>query len=101
MRLADPTRHTEAITRRPLLLGAPARLIRHGGQTHLTISHPHAEAAWVDATCREIAGFFGTLRRTAEQLSPLQRWYRMLSRALVKYLNGRQLQPPAALPAQA
>jgi hypothetical protein len=25
----------------------------------------------------------------------------MLSRALVKYLNGRQLQPPAALPAPA
>jgi hypothetical protein len=101
VRLADPTRHTEAITSRPLLLSAPARLTRHGGQTRLTISHPHAEAAWVEATCREIAGFFGTLRRTAEQLSPLQRWYRMLSRALVKYLNGRQLQPPAALPAPA
>jgi hypothetical protein len=55
----------------------------------------------VEATCRDIAAFFGTLRRTAEQLSPLQRCYRMLSRALVKYLNGRQLQPPAALPAPA
>jgi hypothetical protein len=101
VRLADPTRHTEAITSRPLLLSAPARLTRHGGQTRLTISHPHAEAAWVEATCREIAAFFKTLGRTAEQLSPLQRWYRMLSRALVKYLNGRQLQPPAALPAPA
>jgi hypothetical protein len=40
-------------------------------------------------------------RSTAEQLSPLQRWYRMLSRALVKYLNGRQLQAPAALLAPA
>jgi hypothetical protein len=83
------------------LLSAPARLTRHGGQTRLTISHPHAEAGWVEATCREIAAFFGTLRRTAEQLSPRQCWYRMLSRALVKYLNGRQLQPPAALPAPA
>jgi hypothetical protein len=101
VRLADPRQHTEAITSRPLLLSAPARLTRHGGQTRLTISHPHAEAAWVEATCREIAGFFGTLRRTAEQLSPLQRWYRMLSRALVKYLNGRQLQAPAALLAPA
>ncbi|MFB1490384.1 MULTISPECIES: hypothetical protein [unclassified Thiocapsa] len=101
VRLADPTRHTEAITSRPLLLSAPARLTRHGGQTRLTISHPHAEAAWVEATCRDIASFFKTLRRTAEQFSPLHCWYRMLSRALVMYLNGRQLKPPAALPAPA
>ena len=86
---------------RPLLLHAPARVTRHGGQTRLTISHPHAEAAWVEAACRELAGFFATLRQTAEQLSPLHCWYRLLSRALVKYLHGRQLQPPDALPAPA
>jgi hypothetical protein len=101
VRLADPRQHTEAITSRPLLLSAPARLTRHGGQTRLTISHPYAEAGWVEAPCREIAAFFKTLRRTAEQFSPLQRWYRLLSQALVKSLNGRQLQPPAALPAPA
>ena len=48
MRLADPRQHTEAITSRPLLLHAPARLTRHGGQTRIVISHPHAEAAWVE-----------------------------------------------------
>jgi hypothetical protein len=32
-------------------------------------------------------------------LTPLQRWYRVLSRALVKYLNGRELHPPPGLPA--
>jgi hypothetical protein len=101
VRLADPNQHTEASTSRPLLLTAPARLTRHGGQTRLTISHPHAEAAWVEAACRDIAAFFKTRRRTAEQLTPLHRWYRLLSRALAKYLNGRQLQPPAALPAPA
>ena len=42
----------------------------------------------------EIAAFFKTLRQTAEQLTPLQRWYRVLSRALAKYLNGRELRPP-------
>jgi hypothetical protein len=31
------------------------------------------------------------------QLTPLQRWYRVLSRALVKYLNGRELRPPPVL----
>jgi len=45
------------------------------------------------------AEFFKTLRQTAEQLTPMQRWCRVLSRALVKYLNGRQLRPPALLPA--
>ena len=44
VRLADPRQHTEAITSRPLLLHAPARLTRHSGQTRITISHPHAEA---------------------------------------------------------
>lgn len=101
VRLADPHQHTEAITSRPLLLHAPARLTRHGGQTRITISHPHAEAAWVERACREIAAFFKTLRQTAEQLTPLQRWCRVLSRALVKYLNGRQLHPPLGLPAPA
>ena len=71
------------------------------GQTRITISHPHAEAAWVKRTCREIAAFVKTLRQTAEQLTPLQRWCRVLSRALVKYLNGRQLHPPLGLPAPA
>jgi hypothetical protein len=101
VRLADPQQHTEAITSRPLLLYAPARLTRHSGQTRLTISHSHAEVAWVEGACREIAAFFKTLRQTAEQLTPLQRWYRVLSRALVKYLNGRELRPPPALPAPA
>jgi hypothetical protein len=101
VRLADPTQHTEAITSRPLLLHAPARLTRHGGQTRITITHPHAEAGWVERACREIAAFFKTLRQTTEQLTPLQRWCRVLSRALVKYLNGRQLQPPLALPSPA
>ena len=58
VRLADPNQHTEAITSRPLLLHAPGAADRHGGQTRLTISHPHAEAAWVEAACREIARFF-------------------------------------------
>jgi hypothetical protein len=97
VRLADPTQHTEAITSRPLLLHAPARLTRHGGQTRITISHPHAEAQWVESACREIAAFFKTLRATAEQFTRLERWRRVLSRALVKYLKGRQLHGPPAL----
>jgi len=44
-----------------------------------------------------IAGFFARLRQTAEQLTDLDRWYRILSYALIKYLKGRQLDPPRRL----
>jgi hypothetical protein len=46
-----------------------------------------------------IAAFFATLRETAEQLTDLDRWYRILSHALIKYLKGRQLDPPRRLQA--
>ena len=101
VRLADPNKHTESITSRPLLLHAPARQIEHGRQRRLVISHHHAEAEWVERACRNIAAFLRGLRLTAEQLTPTQRWYCILSRALTKYLHGRQLQPPDALPAPA
>jgi hypothetical protein len=86
---------------RPLLLNAPARQISHGRQRRLIISHPHAEADWVERACRNLAAFLSGLRFTAEQLTPIQCWYRILSRALRKYLQGRELQPPAPLPAPA
>jgi hypothetical protein len=99
VRLADPSKHTESLTSRPLFLHAPARLTRHSGQTRVSISHSHAEAQWVETACRTITSFFKTLTATAEQLTPVQRWCRVLSQALVKYLHGRQLEPPALLPA--
>jgi hypothetical protein len=37
------------------------------------------------------------LRQTAEQFDPVQRWYRILSEALKRYLKGRQLDPPLRL----
>jgi hypothetical protein len=36
-------------------------------------------------------------RQATEQLDAVQRWYRILSEALRKYLRGRQLIPPARL----
>ena len=58
VRLANPRQHTEAITSRPLLLQAPSQVTRHAGQTHLTISHPHAQARWVEQVCRDLPAFF-------------------------------------------
>jgi hypothetical protein len=113
-RLADPEHHREAITSRPLLLSAIpssgssngfaagtlaslARRTQHAGQVTLTISSTHglrdkARRAYV---C--IAGFLASLRENAEQLDPLEKWYRILSEALRHFLHGRQLQPPPRL----
>jgi hypothetical protein len=97
VRLADPEHHREAITTRPLLLSAIARKTQHAGQVTLTISSTHGARDVARRAYVRIAGFLAQLRKTAEQLDPLQRWYRILSEALRHFLHGRQLQPPLRL----
>jgi len=97
VRLADPDRHREAITSRPLLLHAIGRQTQHAGQTTITVTSAHGEHRRARRAFARIAGFFTALRQTAEQLTDLDRWYRILSYALVKYLKGRQLDPPRRL----
>jgi len=97
VRLADPEHHREAITSRPLLLSAIARRTQHAGQTTLTVSSTHGMQHKARRAYVRIAGFLAELRNTAEQLDPLQRWYRILSEALRHFLKGRQLVPPIRL----
>jgi hypothetical protein len=59
---------------------------RIAGRDHLGISGRHRRNL-----------HFAGLRAKAEQLDAVQRWYRILSEALRKYLHGRQLIPPARL----
>ena len=96
-RLADPKHHREAITTRPLLVTAIARRTQHAGQVTLTISSMHGKQHLARRAYLRIAGFLAELRNSAEQLDPLQRWYRILSEALRYFLNGRQLAPPLRL----
>jgi hypothetical protein len=97
VRLADPDHHREAITTRPLLLSAIARQTQHAGQVTLTISSMHAAHDKARDAYRRIAGFLARLRKNAEQLDPLRKWYRILSEALRHFLKGRQLEPPIRL----
>jgi hypothetical protein len=97
VRLVNPDRHMEAITSRPLLLHAIARKTRHAGRITLKLSTSHGEAPWAAAALAKAAAFLDGLKRTAEQLTPQQKWYRILSHALRKWLNGRQLAPPPRL----
>lgn len=100
-RLADPDRHREAITGRPLMMHAIARRTEHAGRTTLTITSTHGDHQEAQTAYRRIAAFFATLRSTAEQLKPIERLYRILSEAMKKFLRGRQLRPPPALAAAA
>ena len=100
-RLAEPDKHLEAITSRPLLLTAIAERIRHARQTTLRIASSHGRASWASRALAGIAAFLGELVKAAEQLTAEQRWYRILSHALRQFLKGRQLQPPTRLAAPA
>jgi hypothetical protein len=97
VRLAVPDKHLEAITSRPLLLHAVAKQTTHRGQILIKISSAHGSTTKVKKLLNRIASFFNQLKNHAEQLSSEQRWYRILSKALEKYLNGRLLQPPSCL----
>ena len=76
---------------------AIGRQTRHAGQTTVTITSSHGEHHRAQKALTHIADFFAKLQRTAEQLTPLERWYRILSEALKKFLRGRILVPPRQL----
>ena len=94
---ADPNHHREAITSRPLLLSAIGRRTTHAGQTTIRVGSTHGKHACVRSALTRIGLFLEALRSNAEQLTPLQRWHRILSAAFVRYLKGRQLDPPRLL----
>ena len=101
VRLARPDKHWEAITSRPLLLHAVGKQVTHAGQTRISISSTHGKINKVQLLLNRVAIFFNELKKIAEQLTSEQRWYRILSKAVEKYLHGRLLEPPVCLPAPA
>jgi hypothetical protein len=101
VRLAEPDRHLEAITARPLLLTAIAERTRHARQTTLTVASAHAKAGWAASILTGIARFLRELVQSAEQLTADQRWRRILARAVRSWLGGRQLRAPPRLMAPA
>ena len=100
VRLAQPHKHFEAITSRPLLLHGVATQTRHAGQTRLTITitSTHAKQAAIQAVLTSLAGFLSSLKATAEQLTDAQRLRAILSRAFAKFMLATS-DPPALLSA--
>jgi hypothetical protein len=101
VRIAEPDKYREAITSRPLLLDAVGKQTSHSGQTFISISNSHGKKKKVKKLLTRITTFFNSLKDCAEQLTGEERWYRILSKAVEKYLNGRVLEPPKTLPAPA
>jgi Transposase DDE domain group 1 len=97
VRLAEPDRHIEAITSRPLLLHAIATRVRHARQTALKIASSHAKAIPAAKALHSVIMFLRDLAKNAEQLTDLHKWKAILSKAFQAFLNGRQLRPPPRL----
>ncbi|MBV8285422.1 MAG: transposase [Hyphomicrobiales bacterium] len=97
VRLADPSLHREAITSRPLFLSAIATRTRHARQTTIRVTSSHAEAKPAAKALAAVAAFLRGLARNAEQLTRLQTWRAILSRAFQAFLNGRLLRAPPRL----
>ena len=97
VRLADPHLHREAITSRPLFLSAIATRTRHARQTTIRVTSSHAKAKPAAKALAAVAAFLTGLTKTAEQLTRLQTWRAILSRAFQAFLNGRLLRAPPRL----
>jgi len=94
VRLARPDKHLEAITNCPLLLYAVAKPTRHQGQSSVTITSTRAKTGKIQKVLRELTTFLRTLKTTAEQLLPSDRWRMILSRAFRQLLKGKPLYSP-------
>jgi hypothetical protein len=96
VRLAQPHKHFEAISSRPLLLHGVATQTHHAGQTRLTITSLHAKQAAIQAVLTNLAGFLNALKATAEQWTDAERLRSILTRAFAKFM--RTTAAPPALP---
>ena len=93
-RLANPDKHMEAITSRPLLLSSVGRLTEHSRQKKMTITSTHSQTDFAQEAFQRMSLFFNDLKVNAPQLGPLERWCRILSEAMKKFLGDTLLKPP-------
>ena len=93
VRLIEPMIGREAITSRPLLLTGVARATTHAGSTTLFLNSSHAQTQKIRKKLADLTEFLRKLQ-SAPQLTSIERWCRILGRALVKFFEGRDPKPP-------
>ena len=98
VRLANPDKHHEAITSRPLLLHAVAKQTTHGGQTFLTITTHHAKAEKIQRALRKLSLFLRQIRTAAEQLNIADRIKFISQYAFRKLIATSGANPVSLLP---
>ncbi len=98
VRLANPDKHHEAITSRPLLLHAVAKQTTHGGQTFLTITTHHAKAKKIQRALRKLSLFLQQIRTAAEQLNIADRIKLIAQYAFRKLVGTSSAHPVCLLP---
>jgi hypothetical protein len=84
--LGRPLPSSRGITSRPLLLHAIGKETTYAGRTTVTITRVHGEYYRARWALTRIVGFFAQPRKTAEQLTGIERWSRILRHALTQYL---------------
>ena len=97
VRLAEPDRHREAITSRPLLLHAIAERVRHARQTTISIASTHAKSRSRRQGASRRRRVPARLGQKCGAVDALQRWRAILSRAFQAFLKGRPLRAPPRL----
>jgi hypothetical protein len=100
VRLAQPQKHSEAITSRPLLLHGVARQTKHAGQTTITITSHHAKTPGIQAAFYALAWFLDQLKKTAEQL-PIASRMKIITRQAFRYFLDRISNTTPLIPAPA
>jgi len=94
VRIANPTKHHEAITSRPLLLHAVAKQTKHSGQTCLTITSNHAKSANVQVVLIALTAFLKQIKEYAEHLTIAERMTMIISHAFRLILQKSSAQFP-------
>jgi len=98
-RLANPDNHLEAVTSKPLLLNGVGRMTSSGRQKRMVITHHHGDAKRVKKIFMRITQFFQKLKSTAPQLSSLERWKLILTKAMSAFKLGKPPDIIKCLPA--
>jgi len=101
VRLANPEKHYEAITSRPLLLSSVGRLTKSGRQKQMVITSSHGKTMQVQAIYCRMARFFYDLKSTAPQLTPQGCWEKILAKAMEAFAMVTKPEQIRMLPAPA
>jgi hypothetical protein len=91
MRLGIPDKHAEAITSRPLALHGIARRTDHSNQTTVEITSMHSKAGLIAKALTKVSAFLKRIKKSAEQLTAVERWQLILSAAFQSFLRGKVL----------